>query len=83
MDMIKGATILSERFAPHARVDRPRADVDASALPVYQWCGVAPARSAAAAVPVARHDVGGKRRRFPAAAAAAGGLMLRLMPFRV
>jgi hypothetical protein len=69
---IKGATILSERLAPHARVDWPRADVDASALPIYRWCGVVPAPSAAVAVPVEGHDGRGKRRRF----------MFRLLHFR-
>jgi hypothetical protein len=79
---IKGATILSERLEPHARVDRPRADVDASALPIYRWFGVAPARPAAVAVPVARHDVRGRRRRFRNAAVFGSRFMLRLMPFR-
>ena len=80
---IKGATILSERLARYAQVDRPRAYVDASALPIYRWCGIAPAPPAAVAVSLERHDVSGQRRRFWNAAVFGGRFVLRLMPFRV
>jgi len=74
---IKGATILSERLEPYAWVDQPRADVDASALPIYRWCGITPAsRPAAVAVPVARRSGGGTRGRIRNATALAGRLVL-------
>jgi hypothetical protein len=42
MDLLKGAEILRSRFERDGHVERPLEHVDASALPVYRWCGVQP-----------------------------------------
>lgn len=42
MDLLKGAEILRARFERDGHVDTPLSRVDASARPVYRWCGVQP-----------------------------------------